>query len=65
MTTGGSPNPPVTQEDLVARLEVRGIRLDRTALVRIESRQRGITDLEMLAIASALRVPVERFFQKG
>jgi HTH-type transcriptional regulator, cell division transcriptional repressor len=57
-------NPRITQEDLVARLEVRGMRLDRTALLRLECGDRKITDLEMIAIAAALKVPVVSLFPK-
>jgi HTH-type transcriptional regulator, cell division transcriptional repressor len=57
-------HPRITQEDLVARLEIRGLHLDRTSLLRLESGERKITDLEILAIASALKVPVARLFPK-
>ena len=55
----------VTQEDLVGRLAVRGVSLDRTALLRIESRARKITDYEALAIADALHVTIEQLFQRS
>lgn len=54
--------PRITQDDLVARLEVKGLHLDRTSLLRIECGERKITDIEMLAIAAALRVPVASLF---
>lgn len=54
--------PRVTQEDLVARLEIRGLRMDRTTLLRIECGNRKVTDVEMLAIAAALKVPVASLF---
>ena len=54
--------PRITQDDLVARLEVKGLHLDRTSLLRIECGERKITDIEMLAIAAALRVPVATLF---
>lgn len=55
-------HPRVTQEDLVARLEVRGLHLDRTALLRLECGDRKVTDIEIIAIAAALRVPVMSLF---
>ncbi len=57
-------NPPITQDDLVARLEVKGLHMDRTSFLRIESGDRKITDIEMLAIAAALRVPVTDLFEE-
>ena len=54
--------PPVSQEDLAARLAVRGIHIDRSALSRMESRTRFIRDYEIVAISNALRVPVSWLF---
>lgn len=54
--------PPVSQEDLAARLAVRGIHLDRSALSRMESRTRFIRDYEIVAISDALRVSVASLF---
>lgn len=36
--------------------------LDRSALARIESRTRYLRDVEIIALAAALRVPIERLF---
>lgn len=55
--------PPVTQEDLVARLATRGIYLDRTGLTRIENEDRFLRDYEIEAIAQCLRVPVGELFK--
>jgi HTH-type transcriptional regulator, cell division transcriptional repressor len=55
-------NPVVTQEDLAGRLAGQGILLDRTAVSRIESRDRYVMDYEALAIARALRVTVSWLF---
>ncbi len=52
----------MSQEALVAKLQIRGILLDRSALARIESRERLVRDVEIVALASALRVPIERLF---
>ena len=54
----------VTQVDLAAKLEVMGIQLDRSALARIESQDRLVKDIEIVAIARALGVPVQRLFEK-
>lgn len=53
---------PISQESLVAKLQIRGVLLDRSALARIESRERLVRDIEIIALASALRVPIERLF---
>ncbi len=55
--------PRVSQEDLAARLAVRGISLDRTAISRMEAKDRFIRDYEIIEIAKCLKVPVEWFFQ--
>lgn len=53
---------PISQEALVAKLQIRGVLLDRSALARIESQERLVRDIEIIALASALRVPIERLF---
>jgi len=52
-------NPPVTQLDLVARLQVLGMRVDQSALSKIESGLRPVLDYEVVALAEALRVSVQ------
>ena len=54
--------PPVSQEDLTARLAVRGVFFDRSVIARMENQRRFIRDYEILAIADALKVPVEWLF---
>lgn len=51
-------NPKITQEDLLARLEVRGIVLERTAISKIEAKTRPVTDIELVTIAEALGVGI-------
>jgi len=51
-------NPPVTQMDLVARLELLGIKIDQSGVSKIESGQRPVSDIEVVALAKALRVSV-------
>lgn len=51
-------NPKVTQIDLLARLAVRGIELEKTAISKIESCRRPVTDIELVAISDALGVSI-------
>ncbi|MBS4535587.1 helix-turn-helix transcriptional regulator [Clostridium sp. D2Q-14] len=50
--------PKITQVDLLARLAVRGIELEKTTISKIESKKRPVTDIELLAIADALNVDI-------
>ena len=50
--------PKITQADLLARLAVRGIELEKTAVSKIEAKTRPVTDIELVAIADALGVSV-------
>jgi transcriptional regulator with XRE-family HTH domain len=51
-------NPKVKQLELIARLAVRGIQLDETAISKIEAKTRPVTDIELVAIAESLNVSV-------
>jgi len=55
-------NPPVTQNELLAMLKKHGVLLDQSAVSRIESRQRGVMDREVAAIARCLQVSVSWLF---
>ena len=46
----------LTQSALAARLEVRGLRIDRAGVAKIEGRLRQVSDTELLALADALGV---------
>ena len=48
--------PKVTQTDLLARLEIREIYLNETAISKIEAGTRPVTDRELVAIADSLHV---------
>ena len=48
--------PPLTQLDLVARLQVLGMMIDQPGLSKIESGQRPVSDIEVNALAEALKV---------
>jgi transcriptional regulator with XRE-family HTH domain len=52
----------LSQEELAARLQAMGVELDRTALSRIESGERQVTDIEVLAICRALGITVASLF---
>ncbi len=49
----------VTQEELAARLQVRGLTLDRTAISKIERGDRLVPDYELISMADALGVDVK------
>lgn len=55
-------HPKMTQEELTAKLQLLGLRIDRTALSRIESGERILSDIEVACFASALNVPLEFLF---
>lgn len=52
------PNSKITQLDLLARLAVREIVLEKTSISKIEARTRPVTDIELTAIADSLGVCV-------
>ena len=55
-------NPEVSQDDLAGRLAAQGIRLDRSAVSRIENQDRYVMDYEAAALAKALKIPVAWLF---
>lgn len=57
--------PSITQKDLIARLQVLGIKIDQSALSKIESGQRPVFDFEVVALAKALKVPAEWLLGEG
>ena len=50
--------PKITQRDLVARLQVLGVMIDQSGLSKIENGQRPVSDIEVVALAKALKVSV-------
>ena len=54
--------PKITQEDMVGRLARQGIQVNQSQVAKIESGDRPILDYELAAIAKALKVPVQAFF---
>jgi len=55
--------PPMTQLDLVARLQLLGVSIDQSGISKIEAGQRPVFDYELAALAKALKVPVTYFFE--
>jgi transcriptional regulator with XRE-family HTH domain len=51
--------PPLTQDDLSARLTLIGVQLDRAAVAKIENNLRRVLDFELKAIAKVLEVGVD------
>lgn len=50
--------PRLTQQDLAARLEVRGVHIDRAGISKVEAGYRVVTDIELLAFSDALGVTI-------
>ena len=58
-----SAKPPVTQADLVARLQSMGMMIDQSTISKIENGQRPVTDKEIAALAKALKVSIGWLFE--
>lgn len=56
--------PPVTQSDLIARLQLLDMNIDQSGLSKIENGQRPVSDMEVVALAKALKV-TEEWLLKG
>lgn len=48
--------PPITQKDLVARLQLLGLKVDQSTISKIEQGTRPVLDFEVVALAKALKV---------
>lgn len=53
-----SAKPPITQTDLVARLQLQHMNIDQSGLSKLENGQRPVSDIEVLVLARALKVSV-------
>ena len=53
-----SATPQISQIDLVARLQVLGVRIEQSGISKIENGQRPVLDVEVAALAKALKVSV-------
>ncbi len=51
--------PPLTQNDLSAKLALTGVQMDRAAVAKIENNLRRVLDYELKAIAKVLGVKVD------
>ena len=52
----------VTQEELAARMQSQGIDIDRSAISKIETGKRPVTDFEVVAICQALSIKIAILF---
>lgn len=52
----------LTQEQLAAQCQVRGIYLTRSTLAKIEAQVRYVKACELFVIGKILKVPLEHFF---
>ena len=48
--------PRLTQDDLIARMQIAGIEMSKNILSRIELGERYVTDLELITFAKVLNV---------
>ncbi len=55
--------PKLSQRGLADKMQLLGIDLDKNAIQRIESGQRFVTDIELLAFSKALQVSLEDLLQ--
>jgi len=53
----------MSQEKLAGRLQVIGIKIDRSAIAKVETGRRPVSDIEIAAIAKTLNVQVSWLFQ--
>ena len=51
--------PPLTQDDLSARLALLGVQMDRAAVTKVENNLLRVLDYELRAIATVLGVKVD------
>ena len=55
----------LTQDLLAVRCAVAGCDISRGTLAKIEAQIRGVSDVELFALAQVLRVPIEELFPRG
>ncbi len=56
--------PPLSQEDLIVRLELDGWKISRGTLSKIEAGLRTVTDFELVALARTLKVSTDWLLDK-
>ncbi len=57
--------PPITQNELIARLEILGIIINQSSLSKIENGSRPVSDIEADAFSKALKVSISWLFEKA
>ncbi len=57
--------PPITQKDLVARLQILGLKVDQSTISKIEQGTRPVFDFEVVALAKALKVSTAWLLQEA
>lgn len=57
--------PPITQNDLVARLQVLGMKIDQSGISKIEGGRRPVFDFEVIALSKALNVMGNWLLEEG
>lgn len=60
-----SITPRLSQRALADKLQLEGIDLDKNAIQRIESGQRFVTDIELLALSRVLQVSLENLLDSS
>jgi transcriptional regulator with XRE-family HTH domain len=53
----------MTQADLAALVSSMGLPIDRSAISRIETQQKSISDIELFYLAAALRADLNRLYR--
>jgi len=51
-------NPPMSQMDLLAKINLNGLEISQSILSKIENEERAVLDSELLAIAKAMKVDI-------
>lgn len=55
--------PFMSQRELASRMQVEGIDLDKNAIQRIESGDRFITDIELIAFSKVFNVDINTLYE--
>lgn len=53
----------LTQQDLTSRLQIQQIPIDRPMISKVENQTRELLDYEIIAIANALGIDVQKLFE--
>jgi DNA-binding XRE family transcriptional regulator len=54
----------ITQMELASRLQLLGITIDRSGIAKLESGRSPASDIEVIAIAKVLKVPIPWLFEE-